>query len=217
VLMSNYGCSAVDLMAPGEWILGPISGGLAVDSGTSYSAALTSGVAALVWAEHPDWDWSQVKSALMNSSLPSADMQGLSISEGILRADKALSVQSTAPSVWQVTPALIRPGSEVAIQGRTFGSAEGEVIALVDGQEVKLAVSEWADQQIKVQVPAQFPYGLASIKVKASNSQWSGQSCMHISDSVEQAGTLVTPRSEAVTVQLGGLLVAGLLLVLRLR
>lgn len=200
---SNYGCSAVDLMAPGEWILGPLVGsGVAIDRGTSYSAALTSGVAALVWAEHPDWDWSQVKSTLMNSSLPSADMQGLSISEGILRADKALSLQGTAPSVWQVTPSLIRPGSELAIQGRTFGATKGEVIALVNGQEVPLVVSEWADKQIKVQLPEQFPYGLASVKVKASNSQWSGQSCMHVSDSYEQAGSLATPRSEAVTVQL---------------
>lgn len=200
---SNYGCSAVDLMAPGEWILGPIVGsGVAIDRGTSYSAALTSGVAALVWAEHPDWDWSQVKSTLMNSSLPSADMKGVSISEGILRADKALSLQGTSPSVWQVTPSLIRPGSELTIQGRTFGTAEGEVIALVEGQEVQLQVSEWADQQIKVLLPEQFPYGYASFKVKASTNQWSGQSCMHVSDSVEQAGTLGTPRSDAVTIKL---------------
>lgn len=71
---SNFGKSVVQLAAPGTDILSTLPwNGYATLSGTAVAAAYVSGAIALIWAEHSDWSYRQVKSVLLNGSdsLPS--------------------------------------------------------------------------------------------------------------------------------------------------
>ncbi len=67
---SNYGNIDVDLFAPGEDIYTTMPNNkYKVDRGTSLSAAITSGVAALIYSYYPNLTASQVKHILMDSGL----------------------------------------------------------------------------------------------------------------------------------------------------
>ncbi len=66
--LSNYGKRNVDLFAPGEKILTSIPNNkYEIDSGTSLSCAVVSGVAALIRSCYPDLSASKVKEILMES------------------------------------------------------------------------------------------------------------------------------------------------------
>ncbi len=72
---SNYGPN-IDLYTFGEdlHISGPFwmrSGDVkSLGSGTSYSAAIVSGVAALIWSMHPGWTATEVKQEILRTSIP---------------------------------------------------------------------------------------------------------------------------------------------------
>jgi cell wall-associated protease len=67
---SNYGKRDVDIFAPGENIKVAMPDNKdIIDSGTSLSAAITSGVAALIRSYYPDLTASQVKHILMDSGI----------------------------------------------------------------------------------------------------------------------------------------------------
>lgn len=67
---SNYGEAAVDLFAPGESIYSTLPGNeYDYRSGTSMAAPVVSGVAALVWAYHPELTSSQLRSLLIESGV----------------------------------------------------------------------------------------------------------------------------------------------------
>jgi thermitase len=65
--LSNYGVW-VDIAAPGESVLSTkLGGGTTTLSGTSMSAPLVAGAAAVVWSMHPEWTASQVQERLVKS------------------------------------------------------------------------------------------------------------------------------------------------------
>lgn len=71
---SNFG-SHVNIAAPGHRILSTVptfheASGYSSETGTSMSAPLVSGVAALVWANNPSWTYSQVKDRLLKTTVP---------------------------------------------------------------------------------------------------------------------------------------------------
>jgi serine protease AprX len=74
-----------DISAPGRYLIGPVSGGTGLAkgrpsnvvsngymelSGTSFSAPMVAGAAAMLLAQHPTWTPDQVKGALMMSANP---------------------------------------------------------------------------------------------------------------------------------------------------
>lgn len=60
----------VDISAPGLDIINACSGGtgLCKGSGTSFSSALVSASAALIWSKHPDWTNNQVLRVMLNTA-----------------------------------------------------------------------------------------------------------------------------------------------------
>lgn len=71
---SNYG-GHVNIAAPGDAILSTVpsfesASGYASKTGTSMSAPMISGVAALVWANEPAWSPSQVRERLVRTAVP---------------------------------------------------------------------------------------------------------------------------------------------------
>lgn len=89
---SNYGDKSVDLAAPGANILSlrHDSDKFAYLSGTSMATPHVSGVAALLYAKHPEWTSEQVKAQLLNSAQSTVKLQGKLLTNGQLDAYAAL-------------------------------------------------------------------------------------------------------------------------------
>ena len=101
---SNYGQNNVDLFAPGVDIYSTtINQEYLIDSGTSMSAPVVAGVAALVWSYYPELDAKQLKSILIKSAEPKSHLvnqpgkknkkilfSSLSKSGGVINAYKAI-------------------------------------------------------------------------------------------------------------------------------
>ena len=103
-VFSSYSTSGrtVNLMAPGG--SGPNSCGLVrstvssearddtygCQAGTSMAAPFVSGVAALLWSQHPDWTVDQVEQRLLSSTRRDGSMSPSEYGAGVLCADRAL-------------------------------------------------------------------------------------------------------------------------------
>lgn len=87
---SNYGLESVDIGAPGVDIASTMLSGYYWSSGTSMAAPHVTGVAALVFGAHPEWNYSQVRDRLYNTVRPVAALNGLSVTGGVVNAYAAL-------------------------------------------------------------------------------------------------------------------------------
>ena len=95
---SNYGAQTVTLAAPGVGILSSVpGGGYESFDGTSMAAPMATGVLALVWAEHPTWNYRQVINQVKSTVDVLPAFQGVTMTGG--RIDAAKAVGYTAPVV----------------------------------------------------------------------------------------------------------------------
>jgi subtilisin family serine protease len=72
-------------------------------NGTSFSAPLVAGVAALIWSQRPDFTYKQVRNAILNSAKSLPDLQGMISTGGMVDAYASLqSAIAASPSaaVW---------------------------------------------------------------------------------------------------------------------
>jgi subtilisin family serine protease len=88
---SNYGLKTTHLGAPGANIYSTVPGNKYRSlSGTSMACPHVAGAAALVWSMHPDWKYTQVKQALMQTVDPLPALQGKTVTGGRINVLKAL-------------------------------------------------------------------------------------------------------------------------------
>lgn len=114
---SNVG-SGIDLAAPGVSVYATFPGGYGYNTGTSMAAPQAAGVAALIWAAHPDWTRDQVAAQLLGTA-DAIDAQnpafvGL-LGAGRLNAARAVTETLAAP---RLTPLDLPP------EGATITTAQ---------------------------------------------------------------------------------------------
>ncbi len=89
---SNYGATSVDVTAPGKDILSTKNGGgYHVLSGTSMASPFVTGVAGLIMSAYPDASHDEIKSRLIDGSDKVAGLEGKSVSNGRVNAEKAVA------------------------------------------------------------------------------------------------------------------------------
>ncbi len=199
---SNYGCSSVDVFAPGETILSTMPGDdYGTLSGTSMATPHITGIAAMVWANSPGKNWRSIKSAVMNSVDQPASMSRLSVSQGRANLNKALKAGAlTEPTIWKISPSSAIPGDIITITGHNFGTAIGKV----DFNGISLAVQSWSNTSIRAKL-ATSSLGTGTLKVIPANNNISDAgACYEVSFKPSVVGQTLIPRAWASSVRVGG-------------
>jgi len=92
---SNYGATSVDVAAPGTNIVSTwgktTDSAYAIENGTSMATPYAVGVAALIWANNPNYNYSDVKNAVMYGGTAISSMSGITVSGNVLNAYSSLS------------------------------------------------------------------------------------------------------------------------------
>jgi subtilisin family serine protease len=123
---SNYGRTSVDLFAPGRDVLSlERGGGYRTGSGSSFSAPYAAGVAALLKAQNPSWNFVQIKSALLShvDYLPS--MAGKCVSNGRLNAYESLIPKTGLTPALESGSIVWQTGGDRPWHGQLLESQDG--------------------------------------------------------------------------------------------
>jgi subtilisin family serine protease len=121
---SNYGPTSVQLAAPGVNILSTIrGGGYGLDTGTSMATPYVTGAMALVWGQHPNWNYKQVIAQVLSTVDKLPSLTGKVATGGRLDVAAALGWTAT-------TPPPITTGSSVQV---ALGGAFNRVSMVADG------------------------------------------------------------------------------------
>lgn len=190
---SNYGCSSVDVFAPGEDILSTMpDNNYNYLSGTSMATPHISGMAAVIWSQNPGKNWRSVKSALMNSVDQPASMSRRSVSQGRANLFKALKPGAmNEPTIWGTSPPSAAPGDTITITGHNFGATPGSV----DFNGALLTVLSWSNTTISAKL-GQNSLGTGMLKVIRADSNISDSgACFGVSFKPSLVGQTIIPRA----------------------
>lgn len=160
-MASSFGAT-VDILAPGQEVTVPSSdGGYTQISGTSYSAPMVSGVAALVKGANRTLTAEQISSILTDTSLPYPDLYSKFPSAGLVNAKLAvLAAMGEAGSVQRIVTFIdrddvltsefhninIQPNATARID--VFGAAVDEVVVKQYNQFVYFGPSSHKTENI---------------------------------------------------------------------
>jgi subtilisin family serine protease len=133
---SCYGATTVNLAAPGVNVLSTFyqynyGYGFMYGDGTSFSAPLVTGVAALIKAEHPDYGYAQIKSAILNTVDPKPGLAGKVSTGGEL--DAGAAVLYNASGVTNSTSSVTNSTSSVT-NSTSSSNLSSEINAYVTQQ-----------------------------------------------------------------------------------
>jgi subtilisin family serine protease/subtilisin-like proprotein convertase family protein len=110
---SNYGARSVDVAAPGVNLLSTVNGGdYGYKSGTSMATPVVAGVLALVWSEHPNWNYLQVIGQVEATVTKVSALRGKVATGGIVNAASAVGSVSASSA----TPTPAKATSVVSIK-----------------------------------------------------------------------------------------------------
>jgi subtilisin family serine protease/methionine-rich copper-binding protein CopC len=135
---SDYGAKTVDLAAPGVNILSTLPGGkYGYDSGTSMATPEVTGALALVWSEHPTWNYTQVINQVLATVTKESSLSGKVATAGILNVGAAVGSVNAAsiPAVTGVT--LTQPNSST-ITGATITFNQAMNVSTLNGNTVTI-------------------------------------------------------------------------------
>ena len=110
---SNYGLESVDVAAPGVDIYSTVISGYNTFSGTSMATPHVAGVAALVKAKNPSWEYAAIKAAIEQSVETKASLIGKIATGGRINAYQALlrSACPDCPPDGVITNVTYAPGT----------------------------------------------------------------------------------------------------------
>ncbi len=88
---SNWGRNTVHVAAPGTMILGiPAVDQTSYGDGTSFAAPIVTGMAAVLWGKHPEWDVATVRRAILETVRPIAGLDDKCLTGGMVDLDAAM-------------------------------------------------------------------------------------------------------------------------------
>jgi serine protease AprX len=154
------GFAKPELSAPGRYMVGPVpttstlyseradhivDPGYVELSGTSFSAPIVSGIAALILGKHPEYTPNQVKGALMIGAKPLPAAVALSAGVGEVNAARSLGLATTPPNPNKGLSAFVTTDSGTG--ALVFDAASWAAKAKNDASwaEASWADASWAD------------------------------------------------------------------------
>ncbi|MGB8002656.1 MAG: S8 family serine peptidase [Gaiellaceae bacterium] len=154
------GFAKPELSAPGRYMVGPVpttstlyseradhivDPGYVELSGTSFSAPIVSGIAALILGKHPDYTPNQVKGALMIGAKPLPAAVPFSAGVGEVNAARSLGLATTPPNPNKGLSAFVTTDSGTG--ALVFDAASWAAKAKTDASwaEASWADASWAD------------------------------------------------------------------------
>ncbi|OCA88286.1 hypothetical protein A8F94_10840 [Bacillus sp. FJAT-27225] len=157
---SNYGRN-IDIAAPGSGIFSTLVNGYGFMSGTSMSAPVVSGVAALIWSTDPALNNSQV----INRLLYSADDLGplgfdTQFGYGRVNAEKALIRKKLSPPLIN----NVNIGGLV-IGGKVTSQVEQGRILLENGEKLLSETNLNSDNSFQIKIPHGYENGKLTIRL----------------------------------------------------
>jgi len=174
---SNYG-TWVDISAPGEGIYSlyhdhhnPQTDGVAAFDGTSTSAPLAAGVAALVWSRHPQWTAAQVEQQLYDTAdniyeLPCNTSYAGKLGAGRINAFNAVNTGGAATGMGG-HPARPQEGESLISLDQNhpnpFNPATRMTFRLPASMVVRLAVYDVSGALVTILVEGEMPGGLNDV------------------------------------------------------
>lgn len=211
---SNYGCSSVDLFAPGRDVLTTIPKGSSPNydnayttkSGTSMAAAHVAGAAALVWSKNTTLKWKDIKSFILNGTEDGEanDFRPVCMTWGRLNLNKSLAPALLGdPAIFEVTPSKATAGDSVVITGHKLGNSG--TLKFLYGSPIPISsIVSWTPNRIEFTIPASLPKGAGRLQVTTGAGTSRGACFSHVSPETLVPGQhLILERGFAASAQVG--------------